>query len=73
MSDFISEFEKNAGLPAGCVVETIVKSGGRGAWGRMERGEFPSSQLSQYLSAEIADIVCQCVLMYYEVNILCYE
>lgn len=50
-------FEKKMGLERGLIVSTIVRAGGNGAWARMERGEFPATQLGKHLSDEIKSLV----------------
>lgn len=53
----ILDYEKAHGLERGLIVSTIVKSGGDSAWCRMERGEYPATQLGKHLSAEIKSLV----------------
>lgn len=38
-------------------MKTIVGGGGQGAWSRMERGEFPATQLAEELGQEIKSLV----------------
>jgi len=64
------EFEKKRELDPGLIVSTIVRAGGNSAWCRMERGEFPSTQLSQHLSEDIKSLVC--FMPFTQYNILFY-
>ena len=52
-----SAFEKKNGLRPGLIVSTIVRSGANGAWSRLEKGEFPATQLGRHLSDEIKSLV----------------
>ena len=53
----ISDMENKLGLEQGVIVSTIIKSGQQGAWSKMERGEFPATQLSTHLNQEIKNMV----------------
>lgn len=61
-------YEKQLGLERGLIVSTIVRSGGDGAWCRMERGEFPATELGRHLSDDIKSLVR--TVIYFEIRYL---
>lgn len=75
----VLDMEGKLGLEKSAIVSTIVKSGQDGAWARMERGEFPATQLSTHLNKEIKALVGLIVCLIYllchpiSLTILCYN
>lgn len=75
----VLDMEGKLGLEKSAIVSTIVKSGQDGAWARMERGEFPATQLSTHLNKEIKALVRLIVCLIYllchpiSLTILCYN
>lgn len=67
--DFL-EYEKKNSVPSGTLLKTLVETGDSGSWAKMERGEFPSTQLSSKLSAEVQAVVSACFLFWVSASFL---
>jgi putative hydrolase of the HAD superfamily len=50
----IAHYERELGLPAGCVNRLVVATGARGAWSRLERGELGLDAFYPAFDAECA-------------------
>lgn len=48
----IAAYERELGIPAGCVNRVVVETGPSGAWSRLERGELPRRAFEAAFEAE---------------------